>query len=375
MEEEINIMDYLKVIRKRKKIIQIIVPVSVVASVIISLWLPLSFKAETVIMPVYGSSGGRGGALASLGGIAALATGGVLPTQVNDQLMALLKSRTLAEDIIERLDLQRMLLFKDSWNESLKSWKGQPPNMEDTVAKLQSLVQFNVGKEKTIGIEVICEDRKLAPIIANEYSRGLQDFINHHTLTLSKQNRIFIESQLLKNKKDLLEAGKELIAYYQNKNISSIEPKINVDLGDEIVMSGDLKMVLMNTFFPEHVLGLQGKQKILVEEKNEIEKKVNEFKTVKDVPQQVYFQYLEIRQRLLGEINSLLHSQYEMAKIEENKEGLSFQVIDRAKEPMRRFKPQRKKIVVMTFLFSLVVSCLIIFLVDYIERWKSGIKV
>ena len=100
-----------------------------------------------------------------------------------------------------------------------------------------------------------------------------------------------------------------------------------------------------------------------------------ESKIVKGVPQQVYLQYLTLRRNLLTQINTLLTQQCEIAKIEEAKDELAFQVIDPARVPEKRSKPKRKQMVMMVFVSSLFLSVFTAFFMEYLEKIKQQIKV
>ena len=59
-----------------------------------------------------------------------------------------------------------------------------------------------------------------------------------------------------------------------------------------------------------------------------------------------------------------------MAKIEEAKEAISYQIIDYAQVPQKQIRPHKKKIVMATFLVSFFVAVLAIFGLENME--KSG---
>ena len=83
---------------------------------------------------------------------------------------------------------------------------------------------------------------------------------------------------------------------------------------------------------------------------------------------QVYLQYLEARSQIAIQINSLLTQQYEMAKSEESKEDPNFQVIDWARVPDEPFKPERRKIVTISFIMSFGMAAFGAFFWEYLER-------
>ena len=109
----------------------------------------------------------------------------------------------------------------------------------------------------------------------------------------------------------------------------------------------------------------------LISKKDDIEKKIAQAKVVKDVPQQVYMNYLMLRRELLGKLSGMIATQLEMAKVEEAKEDLSFQIIDEAVPPFERFSPARGRICIMSFFASLFFAIFLAFFLEYIDRMKE----
>jgi uncharacterized protein involved in exopolysaccharide biosynthesis len=216
---------------------------------------------------------------------------------------------------------------------------------------LGGFVNFEGDENKgTIKISSTAEDPKLAMTIVDSYVRNLQKYLNDNSITVAKRNRIFIEGQLEQNKRELLEAGKMLNAFYKGERISNIESKIDVPLASETTN------VQLNE---------------LQRQKNELDQKINEIAVIKDVPQQVYLQYLNLRRTLLSQVNSLLTQQYEMAKISESKEDVTFQVIDPPQVPEIRSWPKRKLIVVVSFMGSFFLAIFVVFFMEFIKKLKS----
>src|SRR3989304_3945473 len=57
-DEEINLLDYLRVLKKRKKLIYNFILISVILTAIVSLFMTKIYKAEATLMPV-ASDGGK----------------------------------------------------------------------------------------------------------------------------------------------------------------------------------------------------------------------------------------------------------------------------------------------------------------------------
>jgi len=417
--DEINLLDYWRVIMKHKKMIAGIVAAASVAAVIISLILPKSFKAEAVIIPVSAKGGGGGlSALASqFGGIASLA-GVNLPGGAGDteKLMAILKSRTLTENVINRESLMP-ILFEKAWDAKAGKWKSdepkKQPTMEGAVKKMKTLVTvMDDKKAKTIKLSGEFKKSEIAARVVNAYIDELQKFINANAFTTAKRNRIFIEGQLEQNKMELLEAGKEINEFYLGKKISSSDARIDVPVASAsgpgtrdpepgtrdpepgtrdpepgtrdpdrnpirtAGLSSDLTDPGSRVPDPvpdpgSRVPDPDSELSNLMVQKTDIEKRLAQAKVVKNVPQQVYLTYLMLRRELLAKVNALLTSQYEMAKIEESKEDLAFQVIDKAVPPFKKYKPKRAQICIMSFMAALFGAVFLAFFREYINRMKQ----
>ena len=350
----------------------IVATVSIIA-VVVSLMMTKLYKAEAVIMPV-SSSGGGGGLSAitsQLGGLASLAglniSGGASDS---DKLATILKSRTLAENVIEQENLMPVL-YRDSWDKKKDAWKDDSltPNMEDAVRKMKGIVTVSEDKKtKVISLSVLTDAPELSAHIANAYLAELQNFINDNALTTAKRNRLFIEGQLEENKKDLLEAGKEINAFYNAKGVSNVESDVDVSVG--MTESPDASLDRKPRFAARDMQDDPALRNLLAE-KIKVEEELAKAKTVRDVPQQVYLAYLMLRRELLAKVNAILTTQYEMAKIEESKEDLAFQVIDQAVVPIKRTSPKRAKICMISFFTALFAAIFIAFFVEYMKKVKT----
>lgn len=338
------------------------------ATAVVSVFLPDIYRASATIMPIGGQR---------LGGIASIAAqAGLLgdfntgPSSTN-QLMAILKSKTMAETIIDKYTLVPVF-YPDLWDTNLKQWKTEDlnkrPTKQDVVADLLAAVAFSEDKRsQTITLSADMKDAEYAAKIVNGYIQELSAYIRANTFTTAKRNRIFIEHQLEKNNKALLEAGKELTAFYAAGKLSQGSPTLNIDVSTlNLNPPGDTRS------FDANANNLNPQNSPLEQQTLVLQKKIDETLVVRNVPQQVYMQYLSLRHNLLGELNGLLTQQYELAKIKEAQEDLSFQIIDMAQVPEKKFKPNRKQLVVIMFAFSLFLAGIYVFFKEYFIRIKAG---
>ena len=394
-DTDVNLVDFFRVVMRWKKMIGIVVGIATTISIIFSLSLPKAYSTEATIFPAGG--GGTGGGLAmaaaQLTGLGLL--GGLVSGNTpSSQLMAILESRTLAERIIEKYDLTNEFyhLNRDEAAQQLKiSETKKNKLMEDAVKIFFSKISFADNKKRgTLIVKGEFSTPEQAAKVVNGVITELAEYLHENALTDAKRNRLFIENQLEKNKAELLESGKSLAAFYADKKISNVVSTVDVDItADEnakrssanqlqAVPEEHLEDRPIMPIAPQADVQANGIQNAFADTKSqaealhkkseELSTKLAEVKIVKDVPQQVYLQYLVLRRELIGQINSLLTQQYAMAKINEAKEDLTFQVIDWARVPVKKCKPNKRQIVVGCFIFSGFASIIAALFLEYLKR-------
>ena len=378
IEDEINLLDYWRIVMKRWKIIAGIFVISVVTAAIISLLMTPIYQAKATLMPVESSGGRLSGALQNLGSLPFV--GGMVPGiggASATKLVAVLKSRTLAEDVIHALNLTR-IFFKDK--------KDKPPSLEDAVRSLTGITKIADDKKGgVISISVEYKDPKIAADIANHYTTVLQKFINENTLSMAKRNRIFIEDQLEKVKRELKEAEEAMKSFQTDKKIVAIDAqteaaiRVLADLKAQIT-AREVQMGVMKQFSTAanpDVLRIKDELRELRKQLTMVESKRGNPETMalpslSDAPA-LGLQYIRLkRESLIQEkVFELLTQQYEMARIEEAKEDITFQVIDRAIPPEKRIKPKRRQMVMLAGAVSLFAGVFLVFFLEYAANLKE----
>src|SRR5712691_5190657 len=111
-DDEISLLDLLIVLAKHKRVVLGIPFIAAIVAAIISLLLPNIYTATTrILQPQQSASAASallsqlGGALGGLGGLAGGAPGVRNP---NDLYVGMLKSRTVADNLIVRFDLGKV---------------------------------------------------------------------------------------------------------------------------------------------------------------------------------------------------------------------------------------------------------------------------
>lgn len=367
MKELFNIVDIYRLVRKRYKFIGLFVFICTTITIFYSLSLPDIYRAEAVLLLAKSKQPNFSlGVLATTFG----APGGGQTTA--DRLVALLNTRTMAERMVRRFDLMK-IYFKDMWDSERNEWKvedpSEMPSMESAVNNFRGNMEIEDDQlPGIIQVYMLSDDPKLATDLANGVIEELTKFINESELTLAKKKRLFIEKQLMKNERDLLLAGKEFTEFYQQKRISASLPQIDVNISvddDSDSQMGQPLIAAEDAGIKQHLQSLEARRK-------KIDAKLAELKIVRGVPQQVYLEYMTLKRGILSELSALLHQQYEMARIDETREEISFQVIDEARVPEKKCKPKRRKIVIIAFFISFLLSVFCVFLKENMASiWKE----
>jgi uncharacterized protein involved in exopolysaccharide biosynthesis len=120
-EEEINLRAYWRVLVRRRALILGLVIVVTVVTTCLTLLQPNIYQSTATLMPLGTSRGSLPTAmLGELGGLLPSGAGTFLNKESpTDRLLAILRSRTLAGEIIQSLDLLPILFAKKWDNEKL----------------------------------------------------------------------------------------------------------------------------------------------------------------------------------------------------------------------------------------------------------------
>jgi len=368
--EEINLKDFYFLVRKKIRLILTLVFVATVASAIYSFCLPKIYRSTTSILSL-GNNGNMNGNMAlQLQGmplIAGLGGGGS-----SSKILVILGSRTFFENLIVHYDLLK-IFFKNDFDFTKQKWKkGKPPSMEVAIDVVRGMIEIAETKKAGI-INITSTDKnpEFTKQIIDDIIMELRSFIAEKALSNAKKYRIFLEQQLMLRKKEFLDAGKDLSQFYQQNKISpfsgSLDVSINVDENNPADESTGSSNDAMKSNLTENIADLTQK-------KNTLDQLLKNGGMIHDIPQQVYLDYVNQKRVILSNLVNMLSQQYEMAKMDEARDDVSFEVIDTPRVPETRFKPQRRKIVTTAFFISLLMSLSYVFIRDYFDKMQNGKK-
>jgi uncharacterized protein involved in exopolysaccharide biosynthesis len=371
-EDEINLLDYLIVLAKRKNfIIKVTLGFAVIAAIISLIMSPI-YKAETKILPP--SNGGSGLAtqlmnqLGQLGVLAGMGGGPLNGKTPNELYIGLLKSRTVLDRMIDRFDL--MKLYGTSYRQTART------KLLDDV-----LVVRDDKKSGIITINVEDKDPKRAAEMANAFVEELQRLNTGLAITQASQRRLYFEEQLKAAKASLSQAEEGMKGFQEKTGALHMESQAKaviegIGMLRAQIASKEVELKVMRTYStPQNpdVLRVEETLKGLRAELAKMEGKGGKghdplMPTGKMA--QIGTDYArQLRDLKFNEVlYGLLLQQFEAAKLDEAKEATVVQVVDRAVPPEKKVKPKRVFMVVLAGIIGFFLSVFTAFLMEYRER-------
>lgn len=172
-EREPTLADYARVVWGGRWLILAVVATATTATLVISLYTPKTFTAQTTILPLgQERAGGLASALSgSLGGALGI-------DNPNDKLVAVLQSRRVAGMVVEGLGLEAVFA---------QAMRRKPTRDEAIEAMQKSVVKISGGARGVITVRAEWRDPALAAAIANTTVSAAGRFLNERSISMNFQ--------------------------------------------------------------------------------------------------------------------------------------------------------------------------------------------
>lgn len=265
-------------------------------------------------------------AMQSLGAIAGLASTAPGVRNPSDQYISLMQSVTVSNRVIEAFKLAKIYGTRS------------PGEARDVLASNVNLIASR--KDGLIHIDVEDVEPQRAAAIANGYIDQLRRLTADFALTEAQQRRIFFERQLLKASEKLADAQRGLQESGITEGVLRVDPKTAAasyaSLKSQITAM-EMKLYTMGGYLtssaPEYKIVLANLRAM----------KAQLAKVEKTVPELSQGEYIEKYReyRYQETLFEMFAKQFELAKLDESREGALIQVVDRATPPERKSKPRR----------------------------------
>ncbi|MGZ8983651.1 MAG: GumC family protein [Methylotenera sp.] len=366
-DDEINLMELLLVIAKHNRFILKLTVFVAVLALAVSLLLPNIYTGKTVILPPQQGASTASMLLGQLGGLAGAAGGALGIKNPGDLYVGMLKSRTVADALIQRFKLQALYEQK---------------TMSATRAALEAAASFTSGKDGFITVEFSDKDPQLAASIANAYVEELDRLTQTLAVTEAAQRRLFFEKQL-KNAKEALATAEVALKETQERT-----GLIQLDKQGEAIIEAvadlraqvaakEVELTAMRAYataqnpdyrqLREVLTGLRAQ--LAKVERNNVAGQGDVMVPTGKIPEAGLEYMRKMREVKYQEtLFELLSKQFEIAKIDEAKEAATIQVVDKALPPERKSKPKRALMVLLFTIMAFFIGILFAFFREASER-------
>lgn len=350
-------LNYLEVLLRWKNFIIVNVLLVSLLAIGVVLLLPNWYKATASILPpkqpdLFGATLGTNPLLKGLG---AKSLGGLGKMSTGYNYLAILKSRTSMERVINRFDLMSVYGISGG-------------NMDKAVKELEENTLFETQDEDNITIDVYDKDPKRAADMANYFVEVLNSMSIQLATQEARNNREFIEKRLDQCRQDLRQAEDGLKAFQEKKDIIVAEYANNTSItayAELYAMKAKKEIevaVLERKVGPDNEMLMQMKAEL-----HELTRKLSSFP---EIGLQAIRLYREVvtQERIL----EFLLPVFEQAKIDEQKDVPVLLVLDIASPPHKKAKPQRALIVVLISFVSLTFLVMVVFFFRRLEADKDA---
>jgi uncharacterized protein involved in exopolysaccharide biosynthesis len=369
--ERIHFPEQLIVLAKRKVFISKFVGVAVILSVITVFLLPKTYTAKAKIMPPQQnqSMGAMAALSQQLGPLAALAGQGMGLRSPSDLYVALLRSDTVAYALIDRFSL--MTVYK----EKLRI---------DARRRLEDRSDIIAGKEGVISISVDDRSPQRAADLANGYVEELEKLTKTLNMTEAGKRRLFFEREVKMANDSLADAEVALKQTQEKTGLILLDSQSRAMIESVTslrasIAAQEVKVQAMRSFAttenPDLVLAEQ-ELTTMRAQLDRLERGQGK-RSIADVPiENIPTSGLEYIRKLRDvkyheALFALLAKQYEAAKIDEARDTLIVQQMDKAVRPEKKSSPHRLLIVLAATILALLVAIMVAFFMEAMERGKE----
>jgi uncharacterized protein involved in exopolysaccharide biosynthesis len=308
-------------------------------AVAVSYALPSRFTAQTSFLPPQQQQSAASSALASLGTLAGIAGGAAGLRSAADQYVALLQSVTVADRIVDAFELKRV------YDEELRV---------DTRRKLETRVRISSNKKDgLIYIEVDDEDPARAASMANRYVDELRRVTAELAITEAQQRRQFFQKQLEQTKQRLAAAQLALQQSGVDQGVLRAEPRAAAEAYARLraeMTAAEMRLAALRGNLTEDAPEVRTQQGVVGALRAQLAKTEQPRAEGGGADFISRFREFKYQETLL----ELFARQFELARVDEAREGALIQVVDPAAPPERKSWPKRGIVAVATFLVVLL---------------------
>lgn len=369
-DDEISLLEVLVVLARHKRLVFVFPFLCAVLAAGVTLLMPNIYTGTARIMPPQQNMSPIAAAL--IGNITGVNSGGSIGQALglrnpSDLYVGMLKSRTIADGIIRRFELQKLYKTK---------------TLVDTRKKLADESNINAGQDGIISIAVEDKDPKRAAAMANAYVGELEKLTQRVAVTSAGQQRVFLERQLAQVKGQLANADVALRNTQEKTGLISLTEQGKATIESVAALRAQMaakqvQLAAMRTAMtdsnPDYVRAQQELSRLGHElatlEKSNPGDASDVVPPAGKLPETGLEYVRKLRDvKYYETLFELIAKQYEIARSEEAAEGALVQVLDEAAVPDKKSKPYRALIVVATGVLTGMLGMFAALIIEARER-------
>jgi tyrosine-protein kinase Etk/Wzc len=357
--DEISLLDLLQVIVDNLRLLVLGPLFCGFVALGISFTITPTFTAKTQFLPPQQQQSAAASMLASLGALGGLAGTANVIKNPADQYIAFMKSVSLQDALIERFKLT------EKYETKLKS---------DARLKLTDSIRIAYGKDGLITVEADDKDPKFAAQLANAHVEELRNLLGSLAVTEAQQRRMFFEKQLQLTKENLSTADVALKSSGIYSSVLKLNPSSALETVARLkagISVQEVKLGSMRNYLTENSPEFKQALSELSSLKTELAKAEKEEPALQG-PNDYVARYREFKyQETMFE---LFAKQFELAKVDESREGAVIQVLDVAEPPESKVKPKKAMIAIFAALSSGFALLLLVFVRSVLKKASQDIE-
>lgn len=350
-DDEISLLDLLQVVADNLRLLILGPLLAGLLALGFTYTIAPTFNATTTFLPPQQQQSAAASMLAGLGALGGLAGAASGLKNPADQYVAFLKSNSVQDALIDRLALT------DRYESEYR---------QNTRTALAGNVLINSGKDGLISINASDKDPAFAAQLANAHVTELRTLLNRIAVTEAQQRRQFFENQLTDTKDDLVNAEQALQASGVNSNALKANPQAAIESMAKLkagVTAQEIKLASMRGYLTESAPDFKQAQLEMAALRSQLARMEREQPATAGESSGASNYIAKFRDFKYQEtLFELFTKQYEMARIDESREGSVIQVLDVAQTPELKSKPKKALIAIMATLATGFALLLFVFI-------------
>jgi tyrosine-protein kinase Etk/Wzc len=372
--DEVSLLDLLIILASRKRFIFTVSLICGVVALLVSVLLPVRYTATTTLMPPQQQSNSLSALLSSqaggLGALAGMAGQGLGLKNPNDMYVAMFKSETVEDAMIQRYGLMQQ--YRSRYLSDARKDFEKHFTIDDTT------------KDNLLHISVEDKSPRRAAEMANGYVDQFRKLSQTLAITEASQRRQFFEQQMQQAKDNLANAEESLKQTEQTTGLIQLDSQARALIESAATLRAqiaakEVQLQAMRTYATNEnseVVEIQQELdslRVQLAKLGGSEDNASSLLVPKGRVPEAGLEYVrKLRDvKYYETIFEILARQFELAKLDEAREGAVIQVVDPAITPDRKSFPHKGLITIVATAGGFLIAMVLVLLQAGFDRMRQ----